>query len=171
MSAWYWRNGTLAVDPRWEVGGQKWKDAMKAMEEKLRDYEYKKVRLTRLWWGGHVSTVWLGLDHAFNFTEELSTFPMIFETMVFPGNQQDRYTTEQEAIKGHWHMYLLASSPTWAVNGIWDGIRTGFGHRMPSGLPAHLTFDWSRMYARFDMWEKLGWKIGGVWLWLKKHLK
>lgn len=53
-----------------------------------------------------VSTVWLGMDH--NFSDDGN--PLIFETMVFP-NKGDgmefsedycqRYSTEEEAIKGH----------------------------------------------------------------------
>lgn len=45
-----------------------------------------------------VSTVWLGLDHQFGEGK-----PLIFETMVFGGNNemQKRYATEEEAQDGH----------------------------------------------------------------------
>jgi hypothetical protein len=51
--------------------------------------------------GIQVSTVWLGLDHGLTFGEG----PLeIFETMVFGGQydqEQERYSTEQQAIEGH----------------------------------------------------------------------
>ncbi len=53
--------------------------------------------------GGYVSTVWLGLDHRYSESGP----PLIFETMVFGGpldGEQDRYSTESEAIKGHKEM-------------------------------------------------------------------
>lgn len=49
--------------------------------------------------GFHVSTVFLGLDHAWG-----GGTPLLFETMVFggPGDQsQDRYSTWDEAMAGH----------------------------------------------------------------------
>jgi len=57
--------------------------------------------------GYWVSTVWLGLNHAFG-----SGPPLIFETMVFPCDKDgkvtsfgemdsDRYSTETEALAGH----------------------------------------------------------------------
>lgn len=48
---------------------------------------------------GKVSTVWLGLNHAFD-----SGPPLIFETMIFGGpmdEYMDRYSTEEEAKAGH----------------------------------------------------------------------
>lgn len=47
-----------------------------------------------------VSTVWLGIDYGFGLTEN----PIIFETMVFKDGEivaVYRYSTEEEAIKGH----------------------------------------------------------------------
>lgn len=56
-----------------------------------------------------ISTVWLGLDHGFGGGK-----PIIFETMVFPRKtgevdygdelEQERYCTEEEALKGHKEM-------------------------------------------------------------------
>lgn len=46
-----------------------------------------------------VSTVWLGLDHAWS-----GGTPIIFETMIFgaPWNHEmRRYCTEEEALRGH----------------------------------------------------------------------
>ena len=67
---------------------------------KFEDLDYKKVR--REDFGEYdVSTVWLGLDHSFGEGP-----PLIFETMVFGGEDdfryyQVRYATEEEAIEGH----------------------------------------------------------------------
>lgn len=64
--------------------------------------EYKIVAQETLANGNFVSTVWLGIDHAFDGGK-----PLIFETMVFPkkGNwgelDCDRYSTEAEALEGH----------------------------------------------------------------------
>jgi hypothetical protein len=48
-----------------------------------------------------VSTVFLGIDH--NFVG--GDYPVLYETMVFPISDEngycDRYSTEEEAIKGH----------------------------------------------------------------------
>ncbi len=62
----------------------------------------KRVAETTLPNGRWVSTVWLGLNHAFG-----SGAPLIFETMVFPKRGDfgeldcDRYSTEAEALAGH----------------------------------------------------------------------
>ena len=50
----------------------------------------------------HVSTVFLGLDHSFNFNKK--HVPILFETMIFGGKHdeyQERYATWEEAEKGH----------------------------------------------------------------------
>lgn len=69
-------------------------------------HRYRIVKQERL--GDYfISTVWIGLDHAFGTGE-----PMIFESMVFwegeereEGDDLDevmrRYSTEEEAIEGH----------------------------------------------------------------------
>ena len=52
-----------------------------------------------------VSTVFLGIDHAFGVGEE----PILFETRVFGGpldQEQVRYTTWDEAERGHKSMVL-----------------------------------------------------------------
>jgi hypothetical protein len=49
--------------------------------------------------GIFVSTVFLGLNHRFGDGE-----PLLFETMIFNGSNdqyQERYTTREEALKGH----------------------------------------------------------------------
>lgn len=48
---------------------------------------------------GRVSTVWLGLNHAYDDGP-----PIIFETMIFDGPMAeycDRYSTEEQALAGH----------------------------------------------------------------------
>lgn len=58
----------------------------------------------------YISTVWLGIDHG---TGEASV-PVIFETMIFGddelplSDQIVRYTTREEALKGHQLMVTLA---------------------------------------------------------------
>lgn len=46
-----------------------------------------------------ISTVFLGLDHAWN-----SDIPVLWETMIFGGEHdqyQDRYTSVEDALEGH----------------------------------------------------------------------
>lgn len=68
---------------------------------------YQRVALTRITSGSDqgtdfiVSTVWLGINYNFGDGE-----PVIFETMVFGGNERQdetcyRWTTEQAARDGH----------------------------------------------------------------------
>jgi hypothetical protein len=47
----------------------------------------------------YISTVFLGLDHAWN-----SNIPVLWETMIFGGEHdqyQERYTSYEDAIEGH----------------------------------------------------------------------
>ena len=79
---------------------------MEQWVELLRDFDYKRVALTRLTDDISVSTVWLGLEHAFHFGPGPEPdFPVhIFETLVF-GSTMDgemrRYGTEAAALDGH----------------------------------------------------------------------
>lgn len=65
------------------------------------DRDYKTLKQTSV--GPYlVSTVWLGLDHNYGQCDE----PLIFETMVFYGADREdleleRYSTEDQALKGH----------------------------------------------------------------------
>ena len=57
------------------------------------------IQRTELESGVRVSTVFLGIDHNFFGGE-----PLLFETMIFGGpldEYQWRYSTRQEALKGH----------------------------------------------------------------------
>jgi hypothetical protein len=58
--------------------------------------------------GVRVSTVFLGLDHAFG-----GSVPILFETMIFGGPHndfQERYTSRTEALDGHRRAVELAFS-------------------------------------------------------------
>lgn len=83
----------------------------------LEDDDYRHVGSTEIgpYW---VSTVWLGLDHGFGRGP-----PIIFETMVFLVRDPDeerhladidtvRYSTEEEATKGHEDMVTLVRATT-----------------------------------------------------------
>lgn len=57
-----------------------------------------------------VSTVFLGLDHAFGYGP-----PLLFETMIFGGKHdeyQERYSTWDEAEAGHKRALALAKEPS-----------------------------------------------------------
>lgn len=80
----------------------------------FRDMSYKVVEKTVVGkgrpWEAEVSTVWLGLNHAYDPSHP----PIIFETLVFGGPlDQDgtRYTTEAEARAGHAEFVRKASAP------------------------------------------------------------
>lgn len=78
------------------------------------DVDYKRVVRSNVGPDMLVSTVWLGIDHNYSIVGP----PIIFETMVFrrvphpkrdkfghlhewDGDEQDRWSTETEAIRGH----------------------------------------------------------------------
>lgn len=73
------------------------------MEEWAKAFEDGPSRIierTNLWWGGYVSTVWLGLDHSLGGGK-----PLIFETMIFgrdgASSDMQRYSTRILAVLGH----------------------------------------------------------------------
>jgi hypothetical protein len=54
----------------------------------------------------HISTVFLGLDHAHHYYSRVpdQTTPILYETMVFGGTNdrlQRRYATREDALEGH----------------------------------------------------------------------
>jgi hypothetical protein len=53
--------------------------------------------------GIHVSTVFLGLDHAMPWEKDKT--PVLWETMIFGGTHdqeyQERYTSYEDAVEGH----------------------------------------------------------------------
>jgi hypothetical protein len=71
--------------------------------KKFEDPAYKILVKTDLPDGRHVSTVWLGVDHGYGWLTGSGRL-LIFETMVFPGNDCQRYATEAEALAGHEEM-------------------------------------------------------------------
>lgn len=63
-----------------------------------------------------VSTVWLGIDHRFDDAGD----PLIFETLVFGGEHDDemlRYSTEEDALQGHFYMCKKVFRHTTISNG------------------------------------------------------
>lgn len=98
MADYYDRDGTPMTLMEWAS----------AFETRM---EKKRVAETTLPNGRWVSTVWLGLNHAFGDGP-----PLIFETMVFDGHDtmhsldEDRYSTEAEALAGH-----AALCEKWAI--------------------------------------------------------
>lgn len=82
--------------------------------------EMKHVDKTTLWWGGLVSTVWLGLNHNYYGGK-----PLIFETMVFKRNSlneldMERYSTEAEAKAGHARMVRRWRFPIWNLKRLFE---------------------------------------------------
>jgi hypothetical protein len=81
-----------------------------------------------------ISTVWLGMDHGFNFGDPDNYRPVIFETMIFGGEFDEhmmRYCTEAEAVKGHAEAVTDLTAgmrPWWAYGGEEDDE-----WRMPAG--------------------------------------
>ena len=70
-------------------------EAAKWLDENLERKVVKQDYVGDVW----VSTVFLGLDHAWN-----SDIPVLWETMIFGGEHdqyQERYTSYEDAVKGH----------------------------------------------------------------------
>jgi hypothetical protein len=112
-SLWYLRDGSPIFPEGTESLSKEWHEGMKKMEEKLQDPAYKVVKQQTLWWGGWVSTVWIGLDMSYIPHEK----PIIFETMVFRNKRDfdemdmERYSTEEEAWAGHKAMVKKWNNP------------------------------------------------------------
>ncbi len=107
MIDYYHRDGTPY--PSGEAGFFEW-------ARDMQNDELKRVALDNLANGIEVSTIWLGLDHNFGSRSR----PLIFETMLFVPQHKEfevfgrkmvfdresigkqwRYSTEEEAIRGH----------------------------------------------------------------------
>ena len=91
MSEFYKRDGT-------KYEGE---NALMDWAKDFKDSDKKIVKQEVLENDKYVSTVWLGLDHSFEEGK-----PIIFETMVFSQKRgenldEERYSTEEEAIEGH----------------------------------------------------------------------
>jgi hypothetical protein len=64
------------------------------------NHDYCIVRQDSVGESYFISTVWMGLDHGFGYSDE----PVIFESMVFKDGadvESARYATEAEALEGH----------------------------------------------------------------------
>ncbi len=87
---------------------------MYEIEKDLADKVTRRVAETTLWWGGYVSTVWLGLDRS-----RWGGPPLIFETIIFLDSDLevdvdlDRYSTEAQAVQGHAAMVKKWRFPIW----------------------------------------------------------
>lgn len=69
----------------------------------------RPVATHRTLYGEKLSTVWLGLNHSF-----FEGPPLIFETMLFARNNRElqwRYSTEVDAIEGHFRALALSFIP------------------------------------------------------------
>jgi hypothetical protein len=78
------------------------RDTWVTLFEGRKDHDFWKVGDDEVEVDGktsHVSTVWLGLNHA---TENAKSKPLIYETLV-SGEEEwmNRYSSRKEAIKGH----------------------------------------------------------------------
>lgn len=97
MSTYYDRNGNPLTD-------------LMEWATLLNDPEYKRVAWDELPAGGHLSTVWMGIDHEFFGRGP----PIIFETMAFPVEQydiQERYATLEDARAGHARILAELKAP------------------------------------------------------------
>lgn len=94
------------------------KDGLFEWTRDCQNYEYRRVALDKLPNGVEISTVWLGIDHNYGQNSR----PLIFETMLFVPQKSEykdpfsgriwkhdresigeqwRYSTEEEALRGH----------------------------------------------------------------------
>jgi hypothetical protein len=62
------------------------------------------VKQSKLPGARYLSTVFLGIDHSYGGNK-----PLLFESMLFPGNDLRRYSTWAEALAGHeeWRQELI----------------------------------------------------------------
>lgn len=110
----YYRDGTPILNDEVLPAMLKWS----ALFE---NFDYKIVKQSRTLYGEKLSTVWLGLDHSFQFGPHE---PLIFETMLFKAERDDkghmqedenhiqrRYATEQKAREGHKELRLMCLIP------------------------------------------------------------
>lgn len=107
---WFNPKGEL-YKPRPEVVGEQEQllDICRQMDKDKKNEKILRVGLTKLWWGGEVSTVWLGIDMSMNRMFNKKAKPIIFESMVFGrlgSSDLDcrRYSTRRQAREGHKRM-------------------------------------------------------------------
>lgn len=88
-----------------------WLAAHESQEDWERARRVAEDQVGEVW----ISTVWLGLDHAFGYGP-----PLIFETMCFGGSMDQeayRYSTESEALAGHAEIVSLVRQQELAAAG------------------------------------------------------
>jgi hypothetical protein len=93
-------------------------DGVLAWAQDFETSENRIVRQETLWHGAFLSTVFLGLNHAWNPQDR----PLVFETMLFAGKHdlaQERYTTEAEALAGHAALHRYWSRHPLAIWRVW----------------------------------------------------
>jgi hypothetical protein len=81
-----------------------------------------------------ISTVFLGINHDFSFTDLAKKRPILFETMVFGGTHdqfQWRYSTLGEAKQGHYELVTAVQENRqphmqWGQEGFWNLFREMF---------------------------------------------
>lgn len=110
MILWYRRDSTPFDLPE-DHNDPRWSAVMGEINDLLGDVNYRRIATTRLKNGTWISTIWMGLDFNLSLSLSPSSRPLIFETMIFWNdghNDQDRYSTEEEAIIGHRMMVARA---------------------------------------------------------------
>jgi len=83
---------------------------------------------------GHVSTVFLGIDHDFSIDKLLQKKPILFETMVFGSELNEfqwRYSTLGEAKQGHYEIVNAIREKRkpemkWGQEGFWNSFKKMF---------------------------------------------
>lgn len=127
MIDWYDKKGKPLTTAR-KVGSKLWLKEMIKVGKLLKNRKYKVIKQERLWWGGWLSTVWLGLDHDLGYAAITGKKhkPVIFETMLFLGSlseiDMNRYHTEEEAVAGHEAMKKLYSKPKMIAKAYWRRV-------------------------------------------------
>lgn len=94
------------------------------------EHDDRLVAAQSLWFKNiRVSTVWLGMDHDFRWTDidTPNPHPIIFESLVFlrgRGNgEMRRYETEAEALAGHKALVRAYRNPITAIKELWSEWR------------------------------------------------
>lgn len=100
--------GPFETMDRWyiEHGGPDWRHR----EWERTGHDPWGVERTDLGDGREVSTVFLGLDHSFNW-DNPNQLPIVFETMIFPdADLAGRYAWWDDAVTGHWQVVANATT-------------------------------------------------------------
>jgi len=96
---------------------------IKMMEwaKQMDDIKYRRVKWTRLWWGGYVSTVWLGLDHnAGQGNRPRATFETMAFTFFAGTIDCVRCGTTEQAERFHDEVVREWSSPIYIMSHLFE---------------------------------------------------